>query len=133
MSRFHFHSPFRLEGPNKKNHRKTMGSGASAPSGRVKVSHKSSHIKGRQTSNPKISKTRLVREVSVELRVSELERDWELESYDSWNDTEDEWEGVPPTAQLPPCRWDHDAHLKKLWNFQDELQKDPSKFFEDSG
>ena len=111
-----------------------MGSGASAPSGRVKVSHKSSHIKGHQTSrNPKISKTRLVREVSVELRVSELERDWELESYDSWNDTEDEWEGVPPTAQLPPCRWDHDAHLKKLWNFQDELQKDPSKFFEDSG
>jgi len=120
-----------------------MGSGASAPSG--KVSHKSSHKghkkvpkcwadKLHQTggNGPTISKTRLVREVSVELRVSDLERDWELESYDSWNDTEDEWEGVPPTAQLPPCRFDHDAHLRKLWNFREELQKDPSKFFEDS-
>lgn len=119
-----------------------MGSGASAPSG--KVSHKSSH-KGHKKvpkcwaelhrtgrNEPKNSKTRLDRsEVSVEWRVSDLEEDWELESYDSWNDTEIEWEGVPPTAQLPPCRSDHDAHLKKLWNFREELQKDPSKFFDD--
>ena len=60
--------------------------------------------------------------------VSEFEEEWNLQTYDSWEDVDESPEGYDDKTPLPPCRIDHDAKAKLLRNFCRGVQQDPTKF-----
>ena len=60
--------------------------------------------------------------------VSEFEEEWNLQTYDSWEDVDESLEGYDDKTPLPPCRIDHDAKAKLLRNFCRGVQQDPTKF-----
>ena len=60
--------------------------------------------------------------------VSELEDDWSLQTYDSWEDVNESPEGYDDKTPLPPCRIDHETKAVQMGNFWHAVQQDPTKF-----
>ena len=66
--------------------------------------------------------------VQRRINVSEFEAEWNLQTYDSWEDVDESPEGYDDKTPLPPCRLDHDKKAKLLHNFCRGVQEDPTNF-----
>ena len=60
--------------------------------------------------------------------VNSIAQEWNLQTYDSWEDVDESPEGYDDNARLPPCRIDHDVKAELVGNFCREVQQDPTKF-----
>jgi len=60
--------------------------------------------------------------------VKSMSQEWNLQTYDSWEDVDESPEGYNDKTPLPPCGIDHDAKAELLGEFCRGVQQDPTKF-----
>ena len=60
--------------------------------------------------------------------MNSMSQDWNLQTYDSWEDVDDSPEGYGDKTPLPPCRIDHETKAVQMGNFCHAVQQDPTKF-----